>query len=144
MNPIQNEIFEDDLGANYIISNKDDLYNFLSCVSALKERAVEIANIMLQLEGNKERVYAEDIEIEDDMIGASYTTYHCGDTDAHGFGIPLRYFFDDNWIEEAKEAIRQRQEEEKRKKEEAEAKRKLQEADREYKRYLELKKKFEE
>ncbi len=124
--------------------NEDELYDFLEQITELQRKAADIATTMNKLEGRKGSISDEEITFEDGTIYAEYEEYMgCSEWETHTFPIPLSYFFDDSYIEQAKEKIRLRKEEEKRKKEEAAAKRKLEAEKREREQYEKLKAKFD-
>lgn len=139
-----NKCHNDDKPIAINLNNENDLRELLGIIQQLQERAAKIATSMVKLKGGKTSIDAEDIRFENGAIVTEYEEYlGCGDWDIHGINIPLSYFFDENYLDDAKEMIRKMEEEKKRKAEEDAARRKKEAEERERKKYLELKAKFE-
>jgi hypothetical protein len=128
----------------FIVENDEQLTELFELMQEIQERAAEIGNAMLKLEGKKESIDSSNIHFNDGDITAEYETYHgCGNYETEYLSIPTKYLFDENFLTEAKEKLRVRKEREERDRYLAEEKRKRDAEERERKKYLELKARFE-
>lgn len=140
------KLLKDEYDCDYLeIDSEDDLYTLDQTLNKLRKRALPVARALLDMEGIKPTygIDEDDIKFEDSSLYAEYEMGCRGYYETETITIPFRYLFDDEWLAEAKLLITQRKEREAEKKRQADVKKQKAKADAEYKKYLELKEKFD-
>jgi hypothetical protein len=143
------KIVKDTYGEDTLVLEKaDDVLLMAETLQTLYERVVPVANKLLELEGIRPTwgpVEVDDIEIEaaTGNIYANYSIKSMGEYENLTLSIPLEYLFDDSWIPQAEWEIAERDKQERIKKEAEEERRRLKKEEAEFKRYQQLRKKFE-
>ena len=121
----------------------DELHDLIDQITKLQEQAAEIATAMLRLEDKKHSVDSDEIYFENGTIMVDYDVHlGCGEWEMHDFVIPNSYFFDENFINDAREKLRLKREAEEEKSRQRAEKRRLEREAVEIRKYKELKEKY--
>ena len=126
------------------IKNQDQLDEFFETYEGIARRAADIATAMLALKGIDTHLDEDDVQIEGQSFYAEYEEYlGCGDYESHTIHIPDEYFFNADFLTDAKEQVRKEKEVKKKQLRERQEAMERNSRARERAQYEKLKKQFE-
>lgn len=127
-----------------INKTQEQIEELLDEYNVIQEEAVKIAEVLTEMEGKRRFFDTQDIVWDGYGLRAKYDVdMGCGYTEDRTIDIPLSYLTDDDWLTQAKAAINKRKVKEKEERRLKEEKAKRADEDAAYRRFLELKDRFE-